>query len=370
VLAAFGPSPSFTRVGATGPTFPTPITVTLTGAAQGATTVTVTSNSAAVTVVGGGVTIPSGQTSAPVQLVGVAQAADVTLTATLGASSLDAHVRSLGAAEVPSTVMLTPSPAIVAPNTTKAFTVTLDVPAPAGGTTVTLSASAGTVAPSVTVPANQIAAQVQYTAPAAAGTATLTATLGASMSTAMISIGVDHLVLNEVDYDMVSTDNAEYIEIYNPTGADYDLTGVAVVLVNGANSQTYDTIDLSSAGTLPAGGYLVIVGPTVTVPAAAIKVDPGWTTDKIQNGAPDGIALVDTMGPRLLDALSYEGSITAAVITGFAGPVSLVEGTAESAADSNSADGSLCRSPDGHDSDNASVDWRFCTTKTPGTANP
>src|SRR6185369_8757780 len=64
VLATFGPSPQFTRVGASGPTFPAPLAVTLTGSAQGATFVTVTSNNAAVTVVGGGVTVPDGASSA------------------------------------------------------------------------------------------------------------------------------------------------------------------------------------------------------------------------------------------------------------------------------------------------------------------
>ncbi len=370
VISSFGPMPTFTRVGTTGPTFPTPLTVTLTGPAQGPTTVAITSGDPAITVVGGGVTVPDGASSAPVQVTGVAQAADVTLTATLGATSATAHVRSLAVNEAPSTVTIAPSPAVVAPNTMKTFTVTLDIPAPAGGATVTLAASAGTVAPSVVIAANQISADVAYAAPAAPGNATLTATFGASMSTAMITVGTDHLVINEVDYDNVGTDSAEFIEIFNPTGADYDLTGVAVVLVNGANSQTYDTVDLSTAGTLPAGGYLVVAGAGVTVPATAIKVDPGWTHDNVQNGAPDGIALVDTQALALLDALSYEGSITMAIITGFTGGVSLVEGTPEAAADSNTADGSLCRHPDGHDSDNASVDWQFCTTKTPGTANP
>src|SRR5205823_4990500 len=117
----------------------------------------------------------------------------------------------------------------VAPNSTKQFTVMLDIPAPPGGTSVTLSASAGTVAPSVTVAANALSANVAYTAPAT-GTATLTATLGGSTSTAAITIGIDHLVINEVDYDQVGTDGAEYIELYNPTGADVDLTGKVVVL--------------------------------------------------------------------------------------------------------------------------------------------
>ena len=44
-----------------------------------------------------------------------------------------------------------------------------------------------------------------------------------------------------------------------------------------------------------------------------------------QNGAPDGVALVDTAAGTLLDALSYEGAITAAQIG--SATVSLVEGT-------------------------------------------
>lgn len=47
----------------------------------------------------------------------------------------------------------------------------------------------------------------------------------------------------------------------------------------------------------------------------------------VQNGPPDGIAIVDTYAGTVLDALSDEGSITAANIIGL-GIVSLVEGTA------------------------------------------
>ena len=74
----------------------------------------------------------------------------------------------------------------------------------------------------------------------------------------------------------------------------------------------------------------------------------------------------------MIDALSYEGSITLAELTGFAAPVSLVENTAlsTSVADSNTADGSLCRHPTGQDTDNANADWAFCATLSVGTANP
>ena len=82
--------------------------------------------------------------------------------------------------------------------------------------------------------------------------------------------GGNNLVINEVDYDQIMTDNAEYIEIFNPTSASISLTGKSVVLVNGSASPfpTYNTVDLSSATSLPANGYLVIAAAGVTVPGS------------------------------------------------------------------------------------------------------
>ena len=156
------------------------------------------------------------------------------------------------------------------------------------------------------------------------------------------------LVVNEVDYDQVGTDGEGFVEIANRGGTDADLTGLALVLVDGGQSAEYDREALT--GTLAPGGYLVVA------------VDP-------QNGAPDGIALVDTDGGALLDALSYEGPITGAVIGG--ATYSLVEGTMLPAdvADSNTVDGSLSRIPNGTDTNDAAADWRFTTTVTRGAAN-
>jgi large repetitive protein len=186
-----------------------------------------------------------------------------------------------------------------------------------------------------------------------------------------VSSAAQHLVINEVDYDMPATDTTEYIEIFNPTPAAISLTGYQVVLVNGSStpSPTYKVIDLAPGGSIPAMGYLVIAPTGVTVPASAIKLDQGAVMDIVQNGAPDGIALINTTSATVIDALSYEGSITAAQVTGISGTVNLVEGTAATAADVAST-GALCRSPNGRDTDNANADWALCTTLTPGAANP
>jgi hypothetical protein len=154
------------------------------------------------------------------------------------------------------------------------------------------------------------------------------------------------LVINEVDYDQVGTDANGFVEIKNVSELEADLSTVDLVAVNGGDSAEYDRVALT--GTLAAGGHLDI----------AIE---------LQNGAPDGLALLD--GTTLLDALSYEGAITAATIGGQT--YNLVEGTELPAAveDSNTAAGSLIRNPDGKDTNDAAADWAFTTTVTRGAAN-
>jgi len=180
----------------------------------------------------------------------------------------------------------------------------------------------------------------------------------------------DHLVINEVDYDQPSTDTAEFVEIYNPTAGEVSLDGLALVFINGLNGTEYARVLLSEAGeSLAPGAYLVVASSGVTVaPGAAVILFAG-ATDQIQNGAPDGIALFNTLTNTLIDALSYEGQITAATINDVPGTHNLVEGTATSALDSGSEPGSLTRLPDGADTDDAASDWRFTSTPTPGSAN-
>ena len=160
--------------------------------------------------------------------------------------------------------------------------------------------------------------------------------------------GSPKLVINEVDYDQVGTDGDGFVEIKNTGTSSATLTGIALVLVDGADGEEYRRVALT--GTLAAGGYTVV------------DVDP-------QNGAPDGLAIFDTASNAVLDALSYEGAITSAKIG--TGTFSLVEGTVLPAttADSNTAAGSLIRNPDGRDTGNAASDWAFTTTLTKGAAN-
>ena len=160
--------------------------------------------------------------------------------------------------------------------------------------------------------------------------------------------GEARLVVNEIDYDQVGADADGFVEIANTGSGTGDLTGVAIVLVDGADGLEYLRKQL--VGTLAPGAHLA-------VPVEA------------QNGAPDGVALIDTVAGELLDALSYEGPITSAVIG--TRTYSLVEGAVlpPLVADSNTVTGSLARIPNGSDTNDAAADWAFTTLVTPGNPN-
>ena len=106
--------------------------------------------------------------------------------------------------------------------------------------------------------------------------------------------GSTAVFINELHYDNVSTDAGEAIEIAGPAGT--DLTGWTIVLYNGSGGAPYDTTPLS--GSIPdlQDGYGVV------------GID--YPENGIQNGAPDGLALVDS-GGGVVQFLSYEGTITA-----------------------------------------------------------
>ncbi|MDI3286629.1 M4 family metallopeptidase [Polyangium sp. 15x6] len=174
------------------------------------------------------------------------------------------------------------------------------------------------------------------------------------------------LVINEIDYDNVGADRAEFVEIFNGSASPVNLAGHSLVFVDGQYGEVYATVDLGQAGTLGAGQFLVVGSPSVSVPEGALKLNFQGPENQIQNGGPDGVALVKD--GATLDALSYEGRIAAANIPNV-GEVSLVEGNPFTTADSGRAERSLCRIPSGADTDDAATDWAATSTVTPGAAN-
>ena len=368
-VASLGPD-GFVRVGQSGVvTIPTPATLTLQFTPSENTFVPITSSDeSSLAVVGGGVTVPAGSDSALVLVDGLTQDPSVTLTASLAGTQAQANVRVLGAGEQPQLTTLDPATAEISTAQTLTMTVSLNIPAPAGGSVVSLSTSpgvAGSVPASVTVQADQLSTTFDFSATAIPGIEQVTAGVNASEVSANVTVTAPPvLVINEVDYDQPGPDTMEFVEIYNPGGSAYDLAGVRLILANGSSGLTYQDIDLSSLGSLAPGQFLVVGSAQVlaSVPGTALTLQ---YDSSIQNGSPDGIALIQ--GSDILDRLSYEGEFFAD-IPGL-GSVNLVEGTAASAQDSNSEVGSMSRLPDGADSDNANDDWFFVTVPTPGEAN-
>ena len=129
-------------------------------------------------------------------------------------------------------------------------------------------------------------------------TATLTVTdnAGAQGSdTAPVTVTAPALAnvwINEFHYDNVGTDASEFVEVAGPAGT--VMTGWTVVGYNGANGAVYATKTLS--GTMPnkQNGFGVM----------------SVTFAGLENGAPDGIALVNASG-QVVQFLSYEGAFTA-----------------------------------------------------------
>ncbi len=194
ILSTFGPAFSFVDVGQIGaPTTPQPLTVTIPRSQATDTFVGIdTGDPNALLIPGGGVTIPAGDTSATVLVSAIQQSPDVPLTALLDGSALAADVRVINRAfEVPRLTGLSPASADAPPGGTAHFTLTVDMPAPAGGTPVMLSinpaAGFGTLPQQVTVPAGTLGTSFDVTLDAAAvGTATVGASLGSDSFSATL----------------------------------------------------------------------------------------------------------------------------------------------------------------------------------------
>lgn len=165
------------------------------------------------------------------------------------------------------------------------------------------------------------------------------------------------LLINEIDYDQPSDDTAEFIEIFNNSGADVDLTNVEVILINGNGGTEYDRVALS--GTLANGDYLVVTSKTTAVDAGSATL-VSQLSQPIQNG-PDAVALYDKGAGAVIDAVAYEGDVPSAL--------PLVQGSPLPSDVADKGDGSICRLVNGGDTGDDATDFGFCQTSTPGAAN-
>lgn len=105
------------------------------------------------------------------------------------------------------------------------------------------------------------------------------------------ALDVADVWINEIHYDNASTDAGEAIEVAGPAGT--DLAGWSIVLYNGSNGAVYDTEALTGLIPDSQAGFGVV----------------DFSIVPIQNGNPDGIALVH--GGGVVQFLSYGGTFVA-----------------------------------------------------------
>jgi predicted extracellular nuclease len=160
------------------------------------------------------------------------------------------------------------------------------------------------------------------------------------------------VVINEIDYDQPGTDSAEFIELFNAGSSAISLDNYTIDLINGSNSSSYRSIDLTGFS-INAGSYFVVCSNASQVANCnySFTSSNGW----FQNGEPDAVALYEST--NLLDSLSYEGFL-----------LSYTEGDALIIKDNNNDITSISRIVDGADSNSNALDFELgCIT--PGSAN-
>ncbi len=169
-------------------------------------------------------------------------------------------------------------------------------------------------------------------------------TPGAANSGQSFAAAFEPPFINEFHYDNEGADAGEFVEVAGQAGT--DLTGYSLVLYNGSGGTAYSTLNLSG-----------VIG----------NQDNGYGTASflitgIQNGSPDGIALVGPDG--LIEFLSYEGSFTAV-----GGAADGVTSTDIGVAQAGSAPVGSSLSLTGTGTSPDDFEWTFVTNDTPGTVN-
>ena len=116
--------------------------------------------------------------------------------------------------------------------------------------------------------------------------------LGAALLLLAVPAQGQSVFVNEIHYDNVGGDVGEFVEVAGPAGT--DLAGWTIRLYNGSNGTPYGSIALSGTIDDEGDGFGALA----------------FFEEGIQNGAPDGLALVNADG-GVVQFLSYEGSFMA-----------------------------------------------------------
>ncbi|MFG0329990.1 MAG: endonuclease [Phycisphaerales bacterium] len=151
--------------------------------------------------------------------------------------------------------------------------------------------------------------------------------------------------INEFHYDNSGGDTGEFVEIAGPAGL--DLSGWQVLGYNGSNGSVYKTVNLS--GVIP--DQQNCMGTLA------------FTFSSMQNGAPDGLALVDP-DDQVVEFISYEGSFTAS-----SGPATGMASTDIGVSESGGTSVGHSLQLSGTGAASADFTWQPPANDTPGAVN-
>ena len=154
-----------------------------------------------------------------------------------------------------------------------------------------------------------------------------------------------NIFINELHYDNRGTDAEEGLEVAGPAGT--DLKGWSLVLYNGKNGTPYRTIPLEGSIPDQQGGYGAV----------------SFSINRIENGAPDGIALVNPAN-EVIQFMSYEGGFTAA-----SGPAKDIAATDIGVRESNATQTGHSLQLRGSGNSLADFTWHGPGQATPGLVN-
>ncbi len=160
------------------------------------------------------------------------------------------------------------------------------------------------------------------------------------------TVALDDPWINEIHYDNSGADVGEFVEIAGPAGV--NLSSWSIVAYNGSNGTSYKTTSLSGTIANSSNGFGVL----------------SFTISSLQNGAPDGLALVDP-DSNVVQFLSYEGSFTATN-----GPADNITSTDIGVSESGSTSvGQSVRLSGSNGCEYADFTWQSPATDTEGSIN-
>ncbi|RKH54454.1 amidohydrolase [Corallococcus sp. AB050B] len=333
------------------------------------------------------VTVAAGETTATVTFTADAEGeGEGTVSA-----SLNGITRSAPLTVLPPPAKLasvTPDTATVVVGGTQTFTVTLTRKAPVGGAVVDVAfsdAGLGSLSDStVTVPEGQTTATVVFTATQTPGTGQFTASYQGVTKEAEVTVAEEqgHIVISEIAGQGVTVNGDDYIELYNPTNFDVNITGWKL-LYRTANT-TSTTTNFTVLATLPpdaiikAHGYYLVAATGYST--SAVPADHTWgntdisgNTGNVRLGTAD-VTVDPTALTGVVDTVGFGNGRT--VVEGAAAPAPAGKGgSIERKARASSTDATMGvggadeKAGNGYDSDNNASDFVPRTVRQPQNAS-